>query len=555
MTGASRFPRHWVYDAEGALSHKSGLTDFKDWYRKSFGRHTPWGDEDSEALVTAVETALERTLSEQVMHGGGKPTIRRLKAGDDAGRARASRAPRSSCCSTGCCGWSTTASGWPSTGRARCWASARTWRAARGPRRCVAVTAVPGRRRSTPTSSTARRCRSCRRASPRRRRAEPERLARASTSAASAARPRRRALSSCATAGTPRAWPSPHDGDGRPTLILDAGTGLRQVTPAARRRSRSAARSCSPTCTGTTSRDCRSSPPATATTRGSACCCPSRRTARARSRCWPRAMSPPHFPIAPERAARRLDVRHRRAGRRSSRGLHGAGAGDPAQGRATFGYRVSDGQRRSPTCPTTAPPRSAPGPTGWGEYHAGRARARQRTPTCSCTTRSLLARGARRRSVVRPRRGRLRHRARPAGRGARGSCSSTTARTAPTMRSTSWPRRWSPEAPAVAVAGEGDGAVAACRPQVQRRRRQTRLDADRRRLRAERARRRADPRARRPRGATSSRARPTPGGGCRTEELTLPGFSHDVCSAVHPLLAASPFFARHRPGCPRGHGC
>jgi len=34
-----------------------------------------------------------------------------------------------------------------------------------------------------------------------------------------------------------------------------------------------------------------------------------------------------------------------------------------------------------------------------------------------------------------------------------------------------------------------------------------------------------------------------PGGGCRTEERTLPGFRHDVCSAVHPLLALSPFFA------------
>jgi phytoene dehydrogenase-like protein len=33
-----------------------------------------------------------------------------------------------------------------------------------------------------------------------------------------------------------------------------------------------------------------------------------------------------------------------------------------------------------------------------------------------------------------------------------------------------------------------------------------------------------------------------PGGGCRTAELTLPGFRHDVCSAVHPLAAASPFF-------------
>jgi phytoene dehydrogenase-like protein len=33
-----------------------------------------------------------------------------------------------------------------------------------------------------------------------------------------------------------------------------------------------------------------------------------------------------------------------------------------------------------------------------------------------------------------------------------------------------------------------------------------------------------------------------PGGGCRTAELTLPGFLHDVCAAVHPLAAASPFF-------------
>lgn len=32
------------------------------------------------------------------------------------------------------------------------------------------------------------------------------------------------------------------------------------------------------------------------------------------------------------------------------------------------------------------------------------------------------------------------------------------------------------------------------------------------------------------------------GGGTRTEELTLPGFRHDVCSAIHPLAAASPVF-------------
>src|SRR5690606_29944313 len=34
----------------------------------------------------------------------------------------------------------------------------------------------------------------------------------------------------------------------------------------------------------------------------------------------------------------------------------------------------------------------------------------------------------------------------------------------------------------------------------------------------------------------------TVGGGLRTAELTLPGFRHDVCSAVHPAVASSPFF-------------
>jgi phytoene dehydrogenase-like protein len=34
----------------------------------------------------------------------------------------------------------------------------------------------------------------------------------------------------------------------------------------------------------------------------------------------------------------------------------------------------------------------------------------------------------------------------------------------------------------------------------------------------------------------------TIGGGLRSAELTLPGFVHDICSAVHPLAAASPYF-------------
>ncbi|MBT1685013.1 phytoene desaturase family protein [Dawidia soli] len=36
----------------------------------------------------------------------------------------------------------------------------------------------------------------------------------------------------------------------------------------------------------------------------------------------------------------------------------------------------------------------------------------------------------------------------------------------------------------------------------------------------------------------------TLGGGMRSEALTLPGFTHDVCSAIHPLAIASPFFCK-----------
>ena len=58
-------------------------------------------------------------------------------------------------------------------------------------------------------------------------------------------------------------------------------------------------------------------------------------------------------------------------------------------------------------------------------------------------------------------------------------------------------------------------------------------------------------------------ARATVGGGVRSAELTLPGFVHDVCSAIHPLAAGSPCFrewplADHglawvHPGAPLAH--
>jgi hypothetical protein len=82
LVGASPFPRHWIYDDAGELVQKSGTVDFKTWYRESHGEQTPWGNEDSEALVAAAETALERELSRELMAGGAKLARKRLKEGE-----------------------------------------------------------------------------------------------------------------------------------------------------------------------------------------------------------------------------------------------------------------------------------------------------------------------------------------------------------------------------------------------------------------------------------------------------------------------------------------
>ncbi|MBV9293553.1 MAG: cyclic nucleotide-binding domain-containing protein [Frankiales bacterium] len=82
LVGASPFPRHWIYDHDGALVLKTGTVDFKTWYRTAHGKHTPWGDEESEAFVVEAESALERQLSRELMQHGAAPDRRELKAGD-----------------------------------------------------------------------------------------------------------------------------------------------------------------------------------------------------------------------------------------------------------------------------------------------------------------------------------------------------------------------------------------------------------------------------------------------------------------------------------------
>jgi Cyclic nucleotide-binding domain len=81
LLGASPFPRHWVYDHEGQLVSKSATINYQQWSTEAFGRHTPWGDTDSAALVSEVESALERELSRHIMQSGLRPRVVRLREG------------------------------------------------------------------------------------------------------------------------------------------------------------------------------------------------------------------------------------------------------------------------------------------------------------------------------------------------------------------------------------------------------------------------------------------------------------------------------------------
>jgi hypothetical protein len=82
LIGASPFPRHWLYDDGGHLVEKAALTRPQLWLRTVFGTHTPWGGEDDVPVVAEPESELERVLSEQLMSGGARPSIRTLRTGE-----------------------------------------------------------------------------------------------------------------------------------------------------------------------------------------------------------------------------------------------------------------------------------------------------------------------------------------------------------------------------------------------------------------------------------------------------------------------------------------
>jgi Cyclic nucleotide-binding domain len=79
LAGASPFPRHWLYGADGALVAKSAEADYANWLGQASVDETPWGAEDSPQLVAAAESALERRLADRIMDA--KLRVHSLPAG------------------------------------------------------------------------------------------------------------------------------------------------------------------------------------------------------------------------------------------------------------------------------------------------------------------------------------------------------------------------------------------------------------------------------------------------------------------------------------------
>jgi hypothetical protein len=76
LVGASPFPRHWIYDDSGGLAAKTGLIDFAEWTGFHDHDRTPWHDYERAALMTDVESQVERSLSKQVM--SSRPQIMKI---------------------------------------------------------------------------------------------------------------------------------------------------------------------------------------------------------------------------------------------------------------------------------------------------------------------------------------------------------------------------------------------------------------------------------------------------------------------------------------------
>jgi hypothetical protein len=79
LSGASPFPRQWVYDESGDLAAKTATTDWQTWTRVHDHARSPWHGVEHTPLVAEVASPTEREFSKELMQS--KPKFRKVKAG------------------------------------------------------------------------------------------------------------------------------------------------------------------------------------------------------------------------------------------------------------------------------------------------------------------------------------------------------------------------------------------------------------------------------------------------------------------------------------------
>ena len=160
-----------------------------------------------------------------------------------------------------------------------------------------------------------------------------------------------------------------HD-DAPPTIILDAGTGIRRVTGLLHRQPFSGTILLThlhwdhvqglPFFRGGDHADAQVT-----------LLLPDQQDGTSAEQVLSRAMSPPHFPISPGQLRGRWTFETVSPGRLQAGGFTIEAREIPHKGGRTIGYRVSDGRSAVAYVTDHCPTALGPGPQGWGEYHDG----------------------------------------------------------------------------------------------------------------------------------------------------------------------------------------
>jgi hypothetical protein len=70
LAAASPFPRHYLYDSAGQLTHKSALIRYTDWIHRSTPQDSPWGGGGEPVPIAGIRGPVERSLADAILVSG-----------------------------------------------------------------------------------------------------------------------------------------------------------------------------------------------------------------------------------------------------------------------------------------------------------------------------------------------------------------------------------------------------------------------------------------------------------------------------------------------------